>query len=132
MTLQELCSLFRSTTDIYLWDRHISEFYHNIDASSIKSFSIENLDNLHIFCKCFVVSVYEYICKEKGYKVNNDILLLSKNLYCPMKLNSFYLCNKELTGNEDYAKSEYINYLSKSIEPFKSHGIISTEFNFAV
>lgn len=49
-----------------------------------------------------------------------------------MQENVFYLCNKDLTGNFVYAEEGYKKALAKSIEPFKSYGVIVSEFNFAV
>lgn len=87
---------------------------------------------MSLYCKCEIISIYEYICGKEDIPINTTIKDISKGLVCPMQENVFYLCNKDLTGNSVYAEEEYKKALAKSIEPFKSHGVIVSEFNFAV
>lgn len=136
MKLSDLCKLNSLTKDIYVQNDNLSQFYHSIKHMNYKdiiaNFSTSDLEGLSIYCKCEIISIYEYICNITGVSMDEGINAISKNLVCPMEENSFYLCNKELTGNHIYAEKAYKHALSQSIEPFRSHGIIATEFNFAV
>lgn len=136
MTLSDLCNLNRLTKDIYVQNANLSQFYHEIYSMSYKDiiagFSAKDLEGLSFYCKCEIVSIYEYICSKGNIPVSADIKDISKKLVCPMEENVFYLCNKDLTGNSVYAEKEYKKALEGSIEPFKSHGVVAGSFNFAV
>lgn len=136
MTLSDLCKLNRLTKDMYIQNANLSQFYHDIHSMNyrdiIKGFTPRDLEGLSFYCKCEIVSIYEYICAKEDIPINTDIQNISRELICPMEENVFYLCNKDLTGNSVYAEEEYKKALAKSIEPFKSHGVIAKEFNFAI
>lgn len=136
MTLPNLCELNKATKDIYVQNANLSQFYHDIPNTDYKSiigeFTSRDLEGLSLYCKCEIISIYEYICGKEDIPINTTIKDISKGLVCPMQENVFYLCNKDLTGNSVYAEEEYKKALAKSIEPFKSYGVIVSEFNFAV
>ena len=129
MTLNELCiqSIDKSIED---QSNALSQFYHalnseDIEKEAIADFDSKLLDKLDIYTSCVIVSIYEYLSHKYG------IYYERSNLNCPKGSNSVYLLMKESVG-EAVADSIYSGLLSKSIEPFKSHGVLAKSFNFAV
>lgn len=129
MTLNELCvlSMDKSIED---QSNALSQFYHELNSEgaereAIADFNSDLLDKLDIYMSCVIVSIYEYLCNKYGISYERS------NLNCPKGSNSVYVLMKENVG-EDVADSIYLGLLSKSIEPFKSHGVLAESFNFAV
>lgn len=128
VTLNELCVLSRGKS-IEEQSNALSQFYHElseaIEKEVIADFDSKLLDKLDIYTSCVIVSIYEYLCHKYGIHYERS------NLNCPKGSNSVYLLMKENVG-EDVADIIYSGLLSKSIEPFKSHGVLAESFNFAV
>lgn len=129
MTLNELCiqSIDKSIED---QSNALSQFYNELNSEAtekeaISDFDSKLLDKLDIYTSCVIVSIYEYLCHKYGIHYERS------NLNCPKGSNSVYLLMKENVG-EDVADSIYSGLLRKSIEPFKSHGVLAESFNFAV
>lgn len=129
MTLNELCKCSKGVS-FKEQSNLISQFYHELkskedELSAIKDFNSNLCCELDIYTTCYIISIYEYLC------IKHNISYIRNTLYCSKEQNSVYLLLESGVGT-DIATELYNDMLSKSIEPFKSHGIITTEFNFAV
>lgn len=129
MTLNELCMLSRGKS-IEEQSIALSQFYHelvseDIERESIEDFSRDFLDGLDVYTSCVIVSIYEYLCNK--YSIPYERSALS----CPKEDNSVYIFMRESVGKA-VADSIYSGLLDRSIEPFKSHGVLAESFNFAV
>lgn len=129
MTLNELCikSMGKSIEE---QANILSQFYHElvsgkIEKEAITDFNSAYLSQLDIYTSCVIVSIYEYLCSK------HNIQYRRSSLVCPKEKNTVYTVMKKHVS-KDVADSIYISLLDKSIEPFKSHGVIASEFNSAV
>lgn len=129
MTLNELCvkGIGKSVED---QANLLSQFYHElvsdkIEKEAVTNFNSNYLSKLDIYTSCVIVSIYEYLCSK------HNIQFKRSSLVCPKEKNTVYTIMKKHVG-KDVADSIYSSLLDKSIEPFKSHGVIAEEFNFAI
>lgn len=135
MTLSVLCSLLSKECSDVECSVIFSQFFHelkeldDIAVLPLKKTDIESVLKPH--CKCRIMSIYEYICNKHSVPKDDEVMSMFGDLYCSKYDNDYYNSIKGIF-HEDLATKLYSESLKNSIPEFKKHGIIASEFNYAV
>lgn len=127
MKLKEVCRMFKECNqDGTTCCNILSQYMHEKKDEAYEELSEADITGLRDYLKYYIISMYEYLGGKEEW-VNKY-----KNCKCSKKESDEYSALLELSELLHEADEIYEHELEESIEPFKSHGIPSRKFNFAV
>lgn len=134
MELKEVCRMFKECNqDGTTCCNILSQYMHEKKDEAYEELSEADITGLRDYLKYYIISMYEYLGGKEEW------VSKYKNCKCSKEESDEYealLELSELLHEADEAKQiadeVYEHELKESIEPFKSHGIPSRKFNFAV